>query len=111
MAHDETRVHGLPRRRRWEPTRSVPGTFDGVAVVVTGGGTGLGKAIASEFARLGADLAVLSRKPEHLDAARERHRAPSAPGSRPSSATSVTRSASAPRSTASRIGSGCPACW
>ena len=28
-----------------------PGTFDGVCVFVTGGGTGLGKAIASEFAR------------------------------------------------------------
>jgi NAD(P)-dependent dehydrogenase (short-subunit alcohol dehydrogenase family) len=44
------------------------GTFDGVCVFVTGGGTGLGKAIAAEFARLGADLVIASRKPEHLDA-------------------------------------------
>jgi NAD(P)-dependent dehydrogenase (short-subunit alcohol dehydrogenase family) len=41
------------------------GSFDGAAVVVTGGGTGLGKAIACEFARLGAKLAILSRKQEH----------------------------------------------
>jgi NAD(P)-dependent dehydrogenase (short-subunit alcohol dehydrogenase family) len=49
--------------------RALPeGTFDGVAVFVTGAGTGLGKAIASEFARLGASIVIASRKPEHLDA-------------------------------------------
>jgi NAD(P)-dependent dehydrogenase (short-subunit alcohol dehydrogenase family) len=36
---------------------------------VTGGGTGLGKAIAAEFARLGASMVIASRKPEHLEAA------------------------------------------
>jgi len=44
-----------------------PGTYAGQVVMVTGGGTGLGKAIATEFARLGADIVIASRKPEHLD--------------------------------------------
>lgn len=45
-----------------------PDTFAGQVVAVTGGGTGLGKAIAVEFGRLGASVAVLSRKPEHHQA-------------------------------------------
>jgi NAD(P)-dependent dehydrogenase (short-subunit alcohol dehydrogenase family) len=45
-------------------------TFEGQCVFVTGAGTGLGKAIASEFARLGAAVVIASRKPEHLDAGR-----------------------------------------
>jgi NAD(P)-dependent dehydrogenase (short-subunit alcohol dehydrogenase family) len=44
------------------------GTFDGQTVVVTGGGTGLGKGIAMEFARLGATVAIVSRSPEHHEA-------------------------------------------
>jgi len=47
------------------------GTFEGVGVFITGAGTGLGRAIATEFARLGADIVVASRKAEHLDAGRE----------------------------------------
>ncbi|NGO74395.1 SDR family oxidoreductase, partial [Streptomyces sp. YC504] len=47
------------------------GTYDGMTVLVTGGGTGLGKAIAAEFARLGADLVIASRKAEHLKAAED----------------------------------------
>lgn len=44
------------------------GTYAGSTVVVTGGGTGLGKAVALEFGRLGANVVVASRKQEHLDA-------------------------------------------
>jgi NAD(P)-dependent dehydrogenase (short-subunit alcohol dehydrogenase family) len=35
--------------------------------LVTGGGTGLGRAMASELARLGAKVAVMGRRPEPLD--------------------------------------------
>ncbi|MEX2538606.1 MAG: SDR family oxidoreductase [Actinomycetota bacterium] len=45
-----------------------PGALEGQVVVVTGGGTGLGKGIALEFARLGATLALWSRSPDHLEA-------------------------------------------
>jgi NAD(P)-dependent dehydrogenase (short-subunit alcohol dehydrogenase family) len=42
-----------------------PGTFAGATVVVTGGGTGLGRAIAVEFARAGAAVGIVSRREEH----------------------------------------------
>ena len=59
---------GLPEPPPVGATALPAGTFDGVPVFVTGAGTGLGKAIAIEFARLGADIVVASRKPEHLEA-------------------------------------------
>jgi NAD(P)-dependent dehydrogenase (short-subunit alcohol dehydrogenase family) len=40
-------------------------TFAGQTVLVTGGGTGLGKAIAVEFGRAGANVAIASRKEDH----------------------------------------------
>ncbi len=65
-----TDLIGLPAPPPVGATALPPGTYDGVSVFITGAGTGLGKAIAAEFARLGAAIVIASRKPEHLDAGR-----------------------------------------
>src|SRR5215813_12104601 len=44
-----------------------PFSLAGKTAIVTGGGTGIGKSIAIEFARAGADVALCSRKLEHLE--------------------------------------------
>ena len=44
-----------------------PFSLEGKTAIVTGGGTGIGKSIAIEFARAGADVALCSRKLEHLE--------------------------------------------
>ncbi len=44
--------------------------LDGRSALVTGGSKGLGLAMATEFARSGADVAILARDPKTLEAAR-----------------------------------------
>lgn len=52
------------------PYRSVfrPGLFDNQVIMVTGGGTGIGRAIAHELASLGATVVLGSRKVENCEA-------------------------------------------
>jgi NAD(P)-dependent dehydrogenase (short-subunit alcohol dehydrogenase family) len=46
-----------------------PGTFNAKTVVITGGGTGLGRSIGKYLLELGANLVITSRKKEVLDKA------------------------------------------
>lgn len=47
------------------------GLFAGQSVVVTGGGSGIGRCTAHELAALGAKVALVGRKPEKLEKVRE----------------------------------------
>ncbi|MFT4240927.1 MAG: SDR family oxidoreductase [Acidovorax sp.] len=45
-----------------------PGLFDGQAIIVTGGGSGIGRCTAHELARLGAHVVLVGRKADKLQA-------------------------------------------
>ena len=47
------------------------GLFAGQVIVVTGGGSGIGRCTAHELAALGAQVALVGRKPEKLDKVRQ----------------------------------------
>jgi len=47
-----------------------PGLFAGQVVIVTGGGSGIGRCTAHELAALGATVALIGRKVDRLEAAR-----------------------------------------
>lgn len=58
-------MKGLPEPPGKGHAMLPPDTYSGKVVMVTGGGTGLGKAMATEFARLGAAVAIASRSADH----------------------------------------------
>ena len=44
-----------------------PDLFKNKTIIITGGGSGLGKAMAVEFLGLGANLVLIGRTPERLE--------------------------------------------
>jgi len=72
MSDTEGPVFGFDEAElRATPTVYAPDLFKGQVVIVTGGGGGLGRAIATLFARLGATLAICGRNEEKLETGAE----------------------------------------
>lgn len=62
-------MSGSAHSRPLLKTMLPPGTFKGKVAFVTGGGTGLGKGIATKLSDLGATVAIMSRKRNVVDLA------------------------------------------
>jgi len=72
MAIEGTHRYGLTDDQlRSMPTVYRPDLFKGKVVVITGAGSGFGFAIATLFARLGADIAILGRNQDRLTKAKQ----------------------------------------
>jgi NAD(P)-dependent dehydrogenase (short-subunit alcohol dehydrogenase family) len=66
----EQRRRGLPVRGNRMPYQSIfaPALFEGQVIVVTGGGSGIGRCTAHELAALGARVVLVGRKLDKLQA-------------------------------------------
>lgn len=60
----------LPEPPPMGTTMLPKGTYDGRVVAITGGGGGLGRGFAAEFARLGATVAIMSWSAENMEKGR-----------------------------------------
>lgn len=60
---------GEPVSERAESEIFAPGMLDGAVVLLTGGGTGLGKASAEELLRCGASVTIMGRREDVLEEA------------------------------------------
>jgi len=65
MTEQTKRPAGLPEPPPLGQLMLPADTYRDKVIFITGGGTGLGKAMAVEFARLGGKIVIASRKPEH----------------------------------------------
>lgn len=72
MTHEEPELpgheSGLEPKPEWQPRYPSSGRLAGRAALITGGDSGIGRAVAALFAREGADVAILYLN-EHDDAA------------------------------------------